>query len=133
MIVCLDTNIVIYLVEANPSWTPKAAARLGVLRAAGDDIAVCDAARLECLVQPRVTGNTVAETAYQAFFSSPAVRMLPVTPSTWDHAARIAAAFRLKGLDSVHLAAAVENGCRLFLTSDAQLARCTVLPIEVLT
>ncbi|HYT90795.1 MAG TPA: hypothetical protein VEL76_18950 [Gemmataceae bacterium] len=24
MIVCLDTNVVIYLIEANPVWTPKA-------------------------------------------------------------------------------------------------------------
>ena len=50
MIVCLDTNIVIYLIEANPVWTPKATVRFNALLAAGDQIAVCDAARLECLV-----------------------------------------------------------------------------------
>ena len=34
MIVCLDANVVIYLVEANPIWAPKATARLALLRAA---------------------------------------------------------------------------------------------------
>jgi hypothetical protein len=28
MIVCLDSNLVIYLVEGNPVWAPKASARL---------------------------------------------------------------------------------------------------------
>lgn len=57
MIVCLDTNIVIYLIEHNPVWTPRVAARLGILLAAGDVLAVCDAARLECLVKPLIVGN----------------------------------------------------------------------------
>ena len=52
MIVCLDANIVIDLVEQNPFWEPKASARIAAFRAAGDEIAVCDAAHLECLVGP---------------------------------------------------------------------------------
>ncbi len=52
MIVCLDANIVIYLVEQNPIWEPKVSARIAAFRAAGDEIAVSDAARLECLVGP---------------------------------------------------------------------------------
>ena len=59
--------------------------------------------------------------------------MLPVTTATWDHAARIGADFRLEALDSVHLATAIEHGCDLFLTNDAQLARCTAITVEVLT
>lgn len=39
MIVALDANIVIYLIEANPTWTPIATARLASLRAVGDEIA----------------------------------------------------------------------------------------------
>ena len=33
MIVALDSNIVIYLIEANPTWTAIATARLTALRA----------------------------------------------------------------------------------------------------
>lgn len=52
MIVCLDSTIVIYLVEKDPVWTPRAANRVSALQAAGAGIAVCDAAWLECLVKP---------------------------------------------------------------------------------
>lgn len=133
MIVCLDTNSVIYLIETNPTWSAKATARLIALRTAGDEVAVCDAARLECLVQPLATGNVAAETAYRAFFGNSSVRMLAVTSATWDYAAHLAASFRLKAMDSVHLATAIEHGCDRFLTNDAQLARCTAITVEVLT
>lgn len=132
MIVCLDTNLVIYLVEANPVWTPKATARLVTLRATGEEIAVSDAARLECLAKPYATGNAADLASYQSFFASPQVKMLPVTAAAWERAARIGAAFNLKPLDSVHLATAIEHGCGLFLTNDAKLARCTDISVEVL-
>jgi hypothetical protein len=32
MIVCLDANCVIYLMEANPTWGSRVAARLGAAR-----------------------------------------------------------------------------------------------------
>jgi predicted nucleic acid-binding protein len=133
MIVCLDSNIVIYLVEANPVWGPKAVARLAQLRAAGDEVAVCDAARLECLIKPLATGSTTAVAAYQSFFANPLVRMLAASAAVWERAAQLGATYQLKPLDAVHLAAAVEHGCGQFLTNDAQLARCTAIPVEVLT
>jgi len=132
MIVALDANIVIYLVEANAIWTPITTARLASLRAAGDEMAFCDAGRLECLIKPLASGNATDVSTYQSFFSSPQVKMLPVTAATWERAAQIGALFKLKPLDCVHLAAAVEHGCGLFLTNDAQLARCTAIPVEVL-
>lgn len=133
MIVALDANIVIYLIEANPTWTPIALARLTAMRAAGDEVALCDAGRLECLIKPLASGNATDVATYQSFFSSPLVKMLPVTGATWERAAQIGALFKLKPLDSVHLAAAIEHGCGLFLTNDAPLARCTAIPVEVLT
>ncbi len=133
MIVCLDANIVIYLIEVNPLWTPKATARLAALRAAGDEIAVCDASRLECLIKPLATGNATDIATYRSFFAGPAVRMLAVTSAAWERAARIGAAFNLKPLDAVHLAAATEHGCGLFLTNETQLARCTDIAVEILT
>ena len=133
MIVCLDTNIVIYLVEENAVWTPKADARLVRLRAAGDDVAVGDAARLECLTKPLAAGNAADVAAYRDFFADPLVRMLPVTAAVWERAALVGATFQLKPLDSVHLATAIEHGCGLFLTNDANLSRCTAIAVEILT
>jgi predicted nucleic acid-binding protein len=133
MIVCLDTNVVIYLLELNAVWTPKATARLARLRAAGDEVAVCDAARLECLTKPLAAGRAMDVATYRSFFANPLVRMLPVTPAVWERAALVGATYKLKPLDSVHLATAIEHGCGLFLTADARLARCTGIAVEVLT
>ena len=95
MTVCLDANIVIYLVERNPLWEPKVSARIAALRAAGDEIAVCDAARLECLVGPFQTGNAADLASYAAFIAGPGPRMLPVTVAVWERAARIRADHRM--------------------------------------
>jgi predicted nucleic acid-binding protein len=133
MIVCLDTNIVIYLIEMNPVWTPKAVARLAHLRAAGDEVAVADAARLECLTKPLATGNAADIATYRAFFANPLVRMLSVTAAIWERAALVRATFHFKPLDAVHLATAIEHGCGRFLTNDTNLSRCTDIAVEILT
>jgi predicted nucleic acid-binding protein len=46
---------------------------------------------------------------------------------------RAASVFNLKVPDCLHLAAAVEHGCGLFLTHDAPLKQCKDIPVEVLT
>src|SRR5262249_6658369 len=132
LIVCLDANIVIYLVEANPVWSPGAVARVAQIRAAGDAVAVCDAARLECLAGPLVWGTATDIATYRRFVASPLVHLLPVTAAVWERAALVGATYNLKPLDSLHLAAAIEQGCGLFLTNDAKLARCTDITVEVL-
>ena len=70
MIICLDTNIVIYMIEHNPIWSPKAVARFSASLMAGDEITVCDAARVECLIKPLASGNAADEARYRAFFGS---------------------------------------------------------------
>lgn len=97
MIVCLDANIVIYLVERNPIWEPKVVARLKAFAGTGDTLAVCDLARAECLIGPLRSGNTAVVAEYQKFFASPSVRMLPLTVGVCERAAevRIASALNL--------------------------------------
>jgi predicted nucleic acid-binding protein len=133
MIVCLDANIVIYLVERNPIWEPRAAARVQAARAAGDRIAVSDAARLECLVGAILSPNPALPGQYAAYFADPGIEMLPVTVAVWERAASVRAVHGFQALDAIHLATAVEHGCGLFLTNDARLARFADVPVEVLT
>jgi predicted nucleic acid-binding protein len=133
MIICLDANVVIYLVERDPLWHPRGVARLTAATAAGDTLAISDAARLECLVGPLRSANAAVLGDYQTFFADPGIRVLPVTSAVWERAARIRANLNLQPLDSVHLASAAEHGCGLFLTNDAQLARFTDIKVEILT
>ncbi|HZV06092.1 MAG TPA: type II toxin-antitoxin system VapC family toxin [Gemmataceae bacterium] len=135
MIVCLDANCVIYLVEANPTWGPKITARLAALRATGNEIAVSDLSRTECLASPFAAGDAAIIADYQTFFASPTIRVLPLTAAVCDRAARIRAAsrFRLKVPDCLRLAAAIEHGCGSFLTNDRQLTLCTDIVVEILS
>ena len=125
-------HIVIYLVEQNPLWEPKVSARIAAFRAAGDEIAVSDAARLECLIGPFQTGNAADLASYAVFFASSSPRMLPVTVAVWERAARIRATHGFSALDALHLATAVEHGCTRFLSNDAQLKRFPDITVEVL-
>ncbi len=133
MMIYLDANIVIYLVENHPTWEPKAAARLGAFRARGDLIATGDASRLECLVGPNILGDSHSLATYDAFFTAPDVTVLPVTAATFERAAFLRAASKVGALDALHLATALDHGCGLFLTNDAQLQKCIQINVEILT
>jgi uncharacterized protein len=133
VIVYLDANIVIYLVEQHPLWGPKAEARITQLRAGGDLIAISDAHRLECLVGPLILNDQKSLADYLAFFNNPDVITAPVATSVWERAARVRAMHQFRPLDALHLAAAVEHGCGLFLTNDVQLKHFPDITVEVLT
>ncbi len=129
----LDTNRIIYFVENNPVWGPKVIARITMIRSASDELVVGDLARAECLVGPFKKGDVGLEARYRAFFSDPDIPVLGITAAVCERAARIRADHKFDLVDSLHLATAAEHGCGLFLTNDAQLSRCTAIPVEVLT
>lgn len=135
MTVYLDTNCVIYLIEMDPLWSPKVISRLAAVSQTGDEIATSDLSRTECLAQPLASGNSALVADYLAFFGGPRVRMLTLTADVCERAAQIRAAsgFKLKVPDCLHLAAAVEHGCGLFLTNDTDLMRCPLIPVEILS
>jgi uncharacterized protein len=131
--VFLDSSVVIYNVEQPATWGPKAAARLTAVRAFGEELAVTDLVRMECLVGPMKAGDPGILADFAAFFSAPEVVVLPITVSIAERAARIRASYRFGPMDSFHLAAAVDSGCNLFLTNDAQLSGFSDVVVEVLT
>lgn len=133
MIVYLDTNIVIYAVQQPSIWGPKTLTRLAAAVAATDTFAISDLTRMECLVGPLRKGDANLIAAFNAFFSQPEVSVMALTATVCDRAARIRVVHRFETPDALHLAVAVENGCGLFLTNDAQLARFPDVSVEVLT
>lgn len=131
--VFLDANPVIYHVEQPAAWGPKASARITALVAAGEQLAVTDLVRMECLVGPLKKGDAKLVNDFGTFFHSPDVRVLPITAAVIDRAATIRATHGFKPLDALHLAAAVEHGCTLFLTNDGGLKAFPDIPVEVLS
>ena len=132
MLVYLDSVIVIYRIEGDPPFKTRANRRLSDLESAGDRFAVSHLSRLECRLQPIRIGDTATLAHYDDFFALPHVEVVPITPAVFDRATLIRATFNFKLGDALHLAAAVEAGCDLFLTNDVALARFSDIPVEIL-
>ena len=121
MLVYLDTNIVVYLIEQTPILGRRAMALMAELRERGDRFAVSHLVRMECKVAPLARSNSETLRAYEDFFASAEMAVLEVTGAAFDRAAQIRASHSLRTADALHLAAAIEGGCELFLTNDARL------------
>lgn len=133
MKVYFDANCIIYLLERSASWEALVVSRIVSLRAAGDELAVGDLCRAECLVGPFKNGDTGLEARYRAFFADPDVICLPITAAILERAARLRANHpSIKLPDAIHLATAIEHGCGAFVTGDARLAACTEIAVELL-
>lgn len=72
------------------------------------------------------------ESEFRAFFASTGIQVITITAAVCDQAARIRASTNFKPMDSLHLAAAIVHGAKVFLTNDARLGAYTGLTIEVL-
>jgi predicted nucleic acid-binding protein len=133
LICYLDSNVVMYFVENHPRWGAAAAARIAGLRSAGDTFAVSDLTRFECRVGPLRDKNAAFLSDFDAFFASPDVHVLSLTAAVCDRGAVIRATHALKSLDALHLAAAIEARCDLFLPNDNRLSGFPDLSVEVLS
>jgi predicted nucleic acid-binding protein len=132
MLVYLDSVIVIYAVEGARPFQARARAMLAALAAAGDRAAVSDLTRLECRVEPLRLGDAPLLADYETFFAAPELVWSPLASSVYERAARIRADYGFKLGDSLHLAAAVEHGCRRFSTNDMRLGGFPDVIVEVL-
>ncbi|HEX5270764.1 MAG TPA: type II toxin-antitoxin system VapC family toxin [Gemmataceae bacterium] len=132
MMVYCDSVILIYLLDFTGPLQARARARVAARQSAGDVVAVSDLTRLECRVKPIRTGNMASLAQFDALFAQPHVRLVPLTAAVYDRATALRATYNFKLADSLHLAAAIEAGCDLFLTNDGRLARCTDIAIEIL-
>ena len=133
MTLFLDTNIVIYVVEGNPIFAPKAVLRLAAAQAAGDPFMISDLTRMECLVGPLKSNSAAVEASFHAFFARSDVQVVAITAAVCDRAARIRAAHNFKPMDALQLASAVEHGANVFLTGDARLGSFPGLTVEILS
>jgi uncharacterized protein len=132
MLIYLDSVIVIYFLGYGGPFQHRAKARINALDAAGDRIATSDLVRLECRVQPIARGDLATLRTFDRFFRRQGIAKLRLTKAVYDRATVLRATYRFKPVDSLHLAAAIEGRCGLFLTNDQRLSRCPDIAIEVL-
>jgi predicted nucleic acid-binding protein len=102
------------------------------MRVSGDLPAISDLTWLECRVKPIRTGDRAGLADMEAFLSASDVVRLVLPTATYERACQIRAIYNFKLADSLHLAAAIDGGCDLFLTNDHRLSTFPGLPVEVL-
>lgn len=143
MLYYLDTVIVIYAVEGDQAAKQRALNHLASLEQAGHMFAVSELTRTECLVPHFGPGAGQRLSDFFRFFHGPNLRTASMTAAIHSRASAIrgghtylatqGALPKRFGLpDSLHLAAAIESGCEVFLTNDNQLASFPDIKIEVL-
>lgn len=143
MLYYLDTVIVIYAVEGVPADQQRALSYLTSLEQAGHRFAISELTRTECLVPVFAPGGGQRLWDFFRFFHGPNLRTVSLTSAMHHRASAIRCAFNYSvnpptppkryGLaDSLHLAAAIESGCDVFLTNDNQLAGFPDIVVEEL-
>jgi predicted nucleic acid-binding protein len=139
----LDTVVVIYAVEGSPADQQRALNHLAALEAAGHRFTISGLTVTECLAAVLGPGSGSRLSDFFRFFHGPNLRTVDLTAAAYTRAAAVrgghtypaappAPARRYGLADALHLAAAIESGCDVFLTNDAQLSGFPDLTVEVL-
>ena len=131
-LVYLDANSLIYTVERvepyrsllDPMW--RAAQRGDLTVASGRLIVV------ESLVKPLRDRNREIEAQYRELFEASIFKVLDMPLAVFERAAEIRAFAHLKTADALHAATALQAGCDLFITNDADFRRVEGLAVGIL-
>ena len=129
MRIYVDTPPVIYSVQQVVPFAQKVSQRLA---ASGVLIVTSELVRMECLVLPLRNGDNQLVADFDTWFALQVNELVQFSSTVFRRAAKIRAQLNFRTPDSLHLAAAVESGCDLFLTNDTRLMKFSDLRVEVL-
>jgi predicted nucleic acid-binding protein len=129
VLIYLDSNIVIYLVEDMPDFTPRADALVASLADGGHQLAVSHLVRMECRTGAMLSGAPAILEDYDEFFADVQHQVLELTSAVFDLAAELRAQHGIAAMDALHLATALVAGCDAFATNDDHLPSLPELPI----
>jgi predicted nucleic acid-binding protein len=107
-----------------------------LLRQHGGNVVTSVISMIERRSKPLRDGDAQRVSAYDAFFSSRDLTLLPVDSAVADRATQLRATYNLKTPDAIHIATAAVHGASLVVTTDHDFARCRDLPgmtIEVVS
>ncbi|NKB70188.1 MAG: PIN domain-containing protein [Candidatus Latescibacteria bacterium] len=124
----LDTAPVIYVVEQVDEYADSIDERLNQ----PDTVLITSQlTQLECRVKPVREANAELLRDYDEFFEEAVEEIVALSCAVIDRATHIRAHFNFKTPDAIHLAAAVEAKCEMFLTNDNTLTRFADLKVEL--
>lgn len=130
--VYFDTNIFIYYVEKTPEFFEQACTLIDQVVASGAELVASALTHAECLYQPCRDNDRKLARIYDRLFASGDIDVTPVDGALLQAAARHGGALGLKLLDAMHYLAALNAGCRFFVTSDARFRSGPKMSVIVL-
>ena len=120
--VFLDTAPFIYFLDEDPNFGEKTEQIFSALIHDEKYIVTSVISAEEYLVHPYRTSNDDKVNAFWNFVDDYYITLCPINKNIAVEAAKIRAEYRyIKTMDALQLAAAICNGCDLFLTNDRQL------------
>ncbi len=128
MRIYLDASPVIYMVERVAQYFDYLEMRLFV---PGNTLVASELTRLETRVKPIREDDQVLLRQLDAFFGQTVDEMIPLTREVIDTATLIRAQYGFQTPDAIHLGAALQSGCDVFLTNDNRLTRFHEMSVEV--
>lgn len=133
-LVALDTVAWIYEVEAHPVFGPIVNPFFHDRIATAKNPAGSSLLALgELLVQPLSAGRKDLADRYRSYFTASGNWFVwEVTRAVVEQAASLRAKYRIKMLDALHVASAVLNQARHFVTNDAELRKVTEIKVVIL-
>jgi len=132
--VYVDTNTVIYRVEAVKPYIDVALPLWDALDAGTQNIATSELSVLEVLVKPlRLQNTSLQEIFSGTLYHTPGLLCIPISRQILEAAAQIRATFGLKTPDAIHAATALSEGCTLFVTNDVAFRRIPGLKVAILS
>jgi len=125
-----DTMLVIFLLEGNPAFRPRADALLARSRKRGDSLFTSWLAVGEIMAGVERFDQPIKATAVRGTLNEIGFRFLPFDERAVRPFSVLRGREKLKVADSVHLACAASAGIDLYLTGDKRLTRLDVPGIQ---
>jgi predicted nucleic acid-binding protein len=137
----LDTAVIIYAVEGDPADQIRAQNHLAALESAAHQFVISELSRTECLIPVFAPGEETRLSEFFEFFHGSNLRTVTLTGAMHTRAAAIRGGYYYPALgpgppkryglaDALHLAAAIESGCDVFLSNDDQLVGFPDITVE---
>lgn len=128
--VCWDTMLLIYLLEGNPAFRPRADALLARSRSRGDSLFTTCLAVGELMAGVERFDQPIKAAAVRETLDEIGFRLLPFDAKAVRPFSLLRGREKLRVADAIHLACAASAGIDLFLTGDDRLTKLDVPGIQ---
>ena len=128
----IDTQIIIYTVEANPTYFDLLQPLWAKFQASELEIVTSELTLMETLVFPLRQTNTVLANDYEQLLENSDIQLIPIQRSILRDAANLRATTNLKTPDAIHAATALSANCTVFLSGDRDFRNVPNLPLMLL-